>query len=92
MTRQLKSIEAYSSKNYLINVMLCLSNFKVLAVIFMLCACNIIQHKINFMLYIFSFIVQVIILLGTFNYLDKTIKCTHTANEIYKSCCTLCTL
>ena len=25
------------------------------------------------------------------NYLDKTI-CTHTANDIYKSCCTLCTL
>ena len=25
-------------------------------------------------------------------YLDKTIKCTHTANEIYKSCYTLCTL
>ena len=55
--------------------MLCLSNFKVFVVIFMLCACNIIQHKINFMLYIFNFIVQVIILLGTFNFMVPLINC-----------------
>ena len=57
-------MEAHSGQNYLINVILCLSNFrKVFVVIFMLCARNIIKHIINFMLYIFNFIVQVIILL-----------------------------
>ena len=42
LLRQLKSMEAHSGENYLINVMLCLSNFKVFVFIFMLCACNII--------------------------------------------------
>ena len=46
-------MEAHSGQNYLINVMLCLSNVKVFVVIFVLCACNIIWHIINFMLYIY---------------------------------------
>ena len=36
------SVEAHFGQNYLINVMLCLSNFKISVVIFMLRACNII--------------------------------------------------
>ena len=49
VTRQLKSMEAHSGQNYLINVMLCLSNLKVFVVIFMPCAFNITWHIINFM-------------------------------------------
>ena len=44
VTRQSKRMEAHSGQNYLINVMLCLSNFKVFVVIFMLSACNIRWH------------------------------------------------
>ena len=51
------------SSPYLINAMLCLSNFKVFVIIFTLCEFNIIKHIINFMSCIFNFIVQVIILL-----------------------------
>ena len=42
VTRQLKYIEAHSGQNYLINIMLCLSNFEVFVGIFMLCVYNVI--------------------------------------------------
>ena len=38
VSEKLDSMEAHSGQNYLINVMLCLSNFKVFVVIFTLCA------------------------------------------------------
>ena len=60
-------MEAHSGQNYFINVMLCLSNFKVFVVIVTLSAFNIILHKISFMLCLFNFIVQAIILSGMFN-------------------------
>ena len=54
-------MEAHSGQNYFINVMLCLSNFKVFAVIFTLRACNYMMlHIISFMLCLFIFMVPLI--------------------------------
>ena len=48
MTRQLKNMEAHSGQNYLINVMLHLSNFKVFVIIFMLCARRDNSHRLGY--------------------------------------------
>ena len=57
-------------------LMLCLSNFEVFAVIFTLRTFNyIILHIINFMLCLFVFIVQVIILSGMFNFMVPLVNC-----------------
>ena len=54
-------MEAHSGQIYFINVMMCLSNFKVFAVIFTLRAYNyIILHIISFMLCLFIFMVPLI--------------------------------
>ena len=53
-------MDAHSGQNYFINVMLCLSNFEVFAVIFTR-ACNyIILLIISFMLCVFIFMVPLI--------------------------------